>query len=306
MTEERTYNKFIKKTSNSNTLINLTLIIGFIILIVSQVTFFNFMTQQRLRAASPSEPTQVGTTSQNLTLTASNIQLTACADDDLSKAIALVKPSIVNIDVPTKGSSSSSSSMRGGPSAAFDIPSSQSLSSDEETLGSGIIVGNKGYILTCYHLVKDQSDIYVTVFSANKNKYKAQVVETDPANNLALLKIEAGTLLPAATIGNSDLIKITDPVLTLGSPFGFEYTVTRGIISDNKRDMVINGKVYEGLFQTDAAINRGSAGGALISTSGEVIGLTTAIVSESDYYVGISFAIPINKARPLLMKAMWD
>lgn len=306
MTEERKYNKFISKTTNSNKLINITLILGFVILIISQISFFNYMTQQRLRVTATADTVPQGTTSQNLTLTASNIQLTACADDDLANAIALVKPSIVNIDVPINGSSSTPTQRRGGPEATFDIPSTQALASDDETLGSGIIVGNKGYILTCYHLIKDQTDIHVTLFSADKNIYKAQIIEVDPVNDLALLKIEADKLLPAVTIGNSDLIKITDPILTLGSPFGFEYTVTRGIISDNKRDMVINGQLYPGLFQTDAAINRGSAGGALISTGGEVIGITTAIVSESDYFVGISFAIPINKARPLLLKAIWD
>ena len=95
-------------------------------------------------------------------------------------------------------------------------------------------------------------------------------------------------------------------ILTIGSPFGFEHTVTAGIVSDNARSVVIGGTVYRDLFQTDASVNRGSAGGALINSEGEVVGVNTAIASASEYFSGISFAIPINKARPLLLKAIED
>lgn len=305
MTEDKPYNKFIKKPTNSNILINVTLVIGFIILIVSQVSLFNYMTQARLRASNPNDLVQDQTGSQNLTLTSNDIVLTSCEDDDLANAIAIIRPSIVNIDV-VKSNISSQTQRGGRPSTVFDVPSDQALSSDAETLGSGIIVSKNGYILTCYHLIKDSPNVYATVFSAVRKQYKAEIIIVDEENDLVLLKIEADNVLPPATLGNSDLIKNTDIVLAIGSPYGFEHTVTRGIISDNKRDMIIDGRLYTDLFQTDAAINRGSAGGALLSSAGEVIGINTAIVSESEDFIGISFAVPINKARPLLIKAMFD
>ena len=100
------------------------------------------------------------------------------------------------------------------------------------------------------------------------------------------------------------MVRITDTVLAIGSPFGFEHTVTEGIVSDNKRSLAINGTVYEDFFQTDAAVNRGSAGGALINGEGEIVAINTAIASPSGYFSGVSFAIPINRARPLLLKAI--
>ena len=144
----------------------------------------------------------------------------------------------------------------------------------------------------------------MSVFSSVRQIYKAQVVDVDITNDLAILKIESDRPLPAAKLANSDLVKITDSVLAIGSPFGFEHTVTGGIISDNKRSIVVGDIVYKDMFQTDAAINRGSAGGALINGDGHVIGLNIAIASPSGYFSGVSFAIPINKARPLLLKAI--
>jgi len=188
----------------------------------------------------------------------------------------------------------------------FDMPSSGALQANEETLGSGVIVDARGYILTCYHLIKNYPNVYVTVLDANRKTYRADVVDVDIANDLALLKISPDTPIPAAKLANSDMVKITDTILAIGSPFGFEYTVTGGIVSDNKRSIVIDGTVYHNLFQTDAAINRGSAGGALINSEGEVIGVNTAIASTSGYFSGISFATPINKARSLLLKAIED
>lgn len=232
-----------------------------------------------------------------------NLQLTACSDDDLHDAVMLIKPAIVNIDVLSKDVGNAPSS-RGA--VRFDVPSRQALTGNEETLGSGIIVGHRGYILTVYHIVKDYPAVYVTVFSTVRKSYKASVVATDPVQDLALLKIDVDFDLPVAKLGNSDMIKITDPVLTIGSPFSFEYTVTAGIISDNKRSITIDNRTYNEWFQTDAAINRGSAGGALISSDGAVIGINTAIVAGGDYFCGVSFAIPINKARPLLLQAMME
>ena len=292
MAVEKQYNEFIKHPSNSNLLINAGLIVGFIILIVSQLALFRVMAQQRTRLSTAAEDMPVNAVNSDIMLASSDIQLISCSDDDLSDAVATVKPAIVNIDISS--SDVASSSLRGRQSLSFDMPSPQSLKTNQETLGSGIIVDRRGYILTCHHLIKNNPRVYVTVFSSMRKTYKADVVYIDVANDLAVLKINSDSPIPAVRLGNSDLVKITDTVLSIGSPFGFEHTVTGGIVSDNKRSLVIDGRVYQELFQTDAAINRGSAGGALINTEGEVIGINTAIVSASDYFTGISFAIPIE------------
>jgi len=303
MTEKKLYNKFIQHPSNSNILINVSIIVGFSLLIISQILLSRAMTQQQSRA-SASSTTDVSGNAENssVILTSSDIQLVSCSDDDLINAVALVKPAIVNIDVVS--SDVGGSSQRGGPALSFDVPPGQALVSNEETLGSGILIDEKGYILTCYHLIKDNPRVYVTVFAAGRQIYEAEIAGVDAAENLAVLKINPKTNLPAAKLGNSGMVAITDTVLTIGSPFGFEHTVTAGIISDNNRSIIIDGVVYDDLFQTDAAVNRGNAGGALINTEGEVIGINIAIASSSEYFSGVSFAIPINKARSLLFKTV--
>jgi len=290
----------MKKNSTSH-VIMVALVIGFIILIVCQLAFLGLELQQRTRTTNT---VQDGTSSSNITLTASDIQLVSCEDDDLTDAVMAVKRAIVNIDIGP--ADVGSANRRGGPTLSFDMPSSSALATNEETLGSGVIIDARGYILTCYHIIKDYAAVNVSVFSSSsvRQVYKADVVDVDVENDLAVLKIEADRPLPVAKLANSDMVKITDTVLAIGSPFGFEHTVTEGIISDNKRSIVIGDAVYKDMFQTDAAINRGNAGGALINGEGEVVGVNTAIASPSGYFSGVSFAIPINRARPLLLKAI--
>ncbi|MBA7633137.1 hypothetical protein ES703_40699 [subsurface metagenome] len=291
-----------KKHSPIN-VVMVTLVIGFIILIACQLLFFGFEMQERTQTTRTVQDGATGTSSGDITLTASDdIVLVACSDDDLTDAVAAVRRAIVNIDVA--GADVGSSNRRGGPALSFDMPSTAALQTDEETLGSGVIIDARGYILTCYHLIKDYATVNVTVFSSVRQIYKANVVDVDIANDLAVLKIESDRPLPVAKLANSDMVKVTDTILAIGSPFGFEHTVTEGIISDNKRSIVIGNTVYEDMFQTDAAVNRGSAGGALINGEGQVVGVNTAIASPSGYFTGVSFAIPINKARPLLLKAI--
>jgi len=291
-----------KKHSPIN-VVMVTLVIGFIILIACQLLFFGFEMQERTQTTSTVQEGATGTSSGNITLTASDdIMLVACSDDDLTDAVAAVRRAVVNIDVAAGDVGSANA--RSGPPLTFDMPSTAALATDEETLGSGVIVDARGYILTCYHLIKDYATVNVTVFSSVRQIYKANVVDVDIANDLAVLKIESDRPLPAAKLANSDMVKVTDTILAIGSPFGFEHTVTEGIISDNKRSIVIGNTVYEDMFQTDAAVNRGSAGGALINGEGQVVGVNTAIASPSGYFTGVSFAIPVNKARPLLLKAI--
>ena len=291
-----------KKHSPIN-VVMVTLVIGFIILIACQLLFFGFEMQERTQTTSTVQDGAAGTSSGDITLTASDdIMLVACSDDDLTDAVAAVRRAVVNIDVAAGDVGSANA--RKGPPLTFDMPSTAALATDEETLGSGVIVDARGYILTCYHLIKDYATVNVTVFSSVRRIYKANVVDVDIANDLAVLKIESDRPLPVAKLANSDMVKVTDTILAIGSPFGFEHTVTGGIISDNKRSIVIGNTVYEDMFQTDAAVNRGSAGGALINGEGQVVGVNTAIASPSGYFTGVSFAIPINKARPLLLKAI--
>lgn len=290
-----------KKYSPINVVV-VTLVVGFIILIACQLLFFGVEMQQRSRTTSTIQDGSSGVGSGDIALTSSNVQLVSCSDDDLTDAVAAVKRAVVNIDVDR--ADVGSSNRRGGPALDFDMPSTSALQTDEETLGSGVIVDARGYIITCYHLIRDYPKVNVTVFSSVRQIYKANIVDVDIANDLAVLKIESDRPLPVAKLANSDMVKATDTILTIGSPFGFEHTVTGGIISDNKRSIVIGNTVYEDMFQTDAAVNRGSAGGALINSEGQVVGINTAIASPSGYFAGVSFAIPINKARSLLLKAI--
>ena len=293
--------EFERSSSRTNFIIYGSLVVGLIVLLAGQIIVFRVMSQKRSRTAA-SDTADGSLPESGAILTSSVIQFVSCSDDDLPDAVAAVRPAIVNIDVAS--SDVGSSRMRGGPSVAFDIPSSSTLKTNEETLGSGIIVDSDGYVLTCYHLVRDYPIIYVTLFGSNRKTYEAEVVAVDVENDLSVLKINPNSPIPSATLANSDMVKITDAVLAIGSPFGFEHTVTAGIVSDNKRSVVIDGRTYRDFFQTDASINRGSAGGALINTEGEVIGVNTAIASESSAFSGISFAIPINRARSLLFKAI--
>jgi len=224
----------------------------------------------------------------------SNIQL-VCSDETFANAAANVRPSIVSISCKQIVPSGDSSDR-----LIFDDPAPdlQILGG----IGSGIIIDSRGYILTCYHVIKNASDIYIIPFGYEEVRYKANIIARDENLNLAILKINANKALPAATIGDSSLIEVADIVLAIGSPFGLEQSVTHGIISDNKRDLLIKGKIYKEMIQTDAPINRGSSGGPLINVNGEIVGINMAIYSSTGVYNGISFALPVNQAKRLIAK----
>jgi serine protease Do len=163
------------------------------------------------------------------------------------------------------------------------------------SLGSGVIITSDGYILTNNHVVQDASKLTV---SLNKEKYPAKVIGTDPQTDLAVIKIDVKNL-PAATLGNSDNLKIGQWVIAVGNPFELMHTVTAGIISATGRSSIGLAQ-YEDFIQTDAAINPGNSGGALADLDGRVIGINTAISSPSGGNVGIGFAIPINMAKRVM------
>lgn len=165
--------------------------------------------------------------------------------------------------------------------------------------GSGVIISKEGHIVTNYHVVKRASHIEVTL--NNRKEYLAEVIGTDPASDLALLKIEANGL-PFLIFGNSDLMNVGEWVLAIGNPFGLQSTVTAGIVSAKARNIEVSdfNSNIESLIQSDVVINPGSSGGALINEGGELMGINTAIISASGNYEGISFAIPSNVARKVV------
>ncbi len=163
------------------------------------------------------------------------------------------------------------------------------------SLGSGVILTSDGYILTNNHVVHNANKLTVVL---NKKKYHAKVIGTDPQTDLAVIKINVKDL-PAATLGNSDNLKIGQWVIAVGNPFELMHTVTAGIISATGRSSIGLAQ-YEDFIQTDAAINPGNSGGALADLDGRVIGINTAISSPSGGNVGIGFAIPINMAKSIM------
>lgn len=160
--------------------------------------------------------------------------------------------------------------------------------------GSGVIIGSDGYIVTNNHVIEGADNIYVTT---NNNKtYTAKILGTDPATDIALIKIEASDL-PAIEFGNSNQAKVGEWVLAVGNPFNLTSTVTAGIISAKSRNINLlrhdqNTFPIESFIQTDAAVNPGNSGGALINTNGQLIGINTAIASRTGSYTGYSFAVP--------------
>src|SRR5437660_1964415 len=163
----------------------------------------------------------------------------------------------------------------------------------ERSLGSGVIVDKRGYILTNNHVVEQATKIQVQL-SGSTEKYTAKVVGVDEDTDLAVIKIEANKQLPVAKLGNSDGFQVGDWVLAIGSPFGLQATVTAGIVSAKDRESV--GGQFQRFLQTDAAINPGNSGGPLVDMAGQVIGINTAIVTQTTGYQGVGFALPSNTA----------
>jgi serine protease Do len=161
-------------------------------------------------------------------------------------------------------------------------------------LGSGVIVSADGYILTNNHVVDEADDVNVSI-GESSTKYDAKVIGTDALTDLAVLKIEAKNLQPAI-LGDSEQLQVGDVVFAIGNPFGLGLTVTRGIVSALGRGN-LGIEQIEDFIQTDAAINMGNSGGALIDTRGRVIGINTAILSRTGGFAGVGFAIPINLVR---------
>jgi Do/DeqQ family serine protease len=169
------------------------------------------------------------------------------------------------------------------------------------SFGSGVIISEDGYIVTNYHVVEKSDEIQVVL--NDKRTFSAEVIGTDPGTDLALLKVE-GEKLPYIELGNSDLLKVGEWVLAVGNPFNLTSTVTAGIVSAKARNINIlrdqSRYPIESYIQTDAAVNRGNSGGALVNLQGELVGVNSAIISPSGTYSGYSFAIPINLVKKVV------
>ena len=164
----------------------------------------------------------------------------------------------------------------------------------EQSLGSGVIASQDGYILTNNHVVQGADEIKVA-FADGRTVLDAKIVGTDPPTDVAVVKVE-GQKLPVVNLGNSDQLEVGDVVLAVGNPFGVGQTVTMGIVSAKDRSGV--GIVdYEDFIQTDASINPGNSGGALVDIDGRLVGINTAILSRTGGNQGIGFAVPVNLAR---------
>ncbi|MEI7672834.1 MAG: trypsin-like peptidase domain-containing protein [Deltaproteobacteria bacterium] len=195
------------------------------------------------------------------------------------------RPAVISIDAVVAGQSANP----GEPVANF------------ARIGSGVIIDPRGYSLSSLHVVEGASTLKATVYGPTGSlEYPLKIVKADRSSDLALLRIIGDGPFPYATLGDSNSVRTGDVVISIGSPFGFEQSVTSGIISSRNRNLNVGGMVYENLIQTDSSINKGSSGGPLLNATGEVIGINTAIYSSSGQFVGISFAVPINRCFDLL------
>ena len=260
---------------------------GFLILLVSVVSsfftvmiykYFDAPQQVIIRESSPAKYTNY---TDRLFADVAKRQFLSSAPTNFTSAAGVVTPAVVNIRATTEND--------------FDLWGGYGGST-----GSGVIISPDGYIVTNNHVVEDSDDLEITLF--DKRKMVAKVIGTDPSTDLALLKITAERNFPFLQMGNSDSLLVGEWVLAVGNPFNLESTVTAGIISAKGRNINILEDDYsiESFIQTDAAVNPGNSGGALVNTNGELVGINTAIITRSGKYEGYSFAIPVNLAQKII------
>ncbi len=236
---------------------------------------------------------------------------------DFSRLVERAGPAVVNIEAIIGGGKSQRVTQLGGDDDDGD-EDSQMPDGDEEvpeifkrffgqpgmpmpqqprgggtSFGSGFIISPDGFVLTNHHVVDEASEVIVHL--TDRREFKAKVIGSDPTSDVAVLKIEAGNL-PTLQLSDSRNLKPGQWVLAIGSPFGFDHSVTAGVVSGLGRPSLDSSQRYVPFIQTDVAINRGNSGGPLLNTSGEVVGINSQIFSNSGGYMGVSFAIPIEVA----------
>jgi serine protease Do len=173
-----------------------------------------------------------------------------------------------------------------------------------ESVGSGVFVDPRGYVVTNNHVVAGATSMVVTMFNAPQNYLPARMVATDTANDLALLQVSGDGPFPVATLADSSLLEVGDWVLAIGNPFGLGHTVTAGIISAKRSSIVIDGVMYGSIIQTDAPINRGSSGGPLVNLQGKMVGINTAIYAPTGVFNGTGFSIPSNRVGAFVARVL--
>jgi Do/DeqQ family serine protease len=217
---------------------------------------------------------------------------------DFTAASTSATPAVVHIKTKIKGGTVSRKQANPfsdffGDDPFFQFFGGPRVMPDQQASGSGVLMSADGYIITNNHVINGASEIDVTM--TNRKTYKATLIGADPSTDLAVIKIE-GSNFPYMVYGNSDEVKLGQWVLAVGYPLNLDVTVTAGIISAKSRNIAINKSenAIESFIQTDAAVNPGNSGGALINTGGELIGINTAIASPTGSYAGYSYAIPVN------------
>ncbi len=216
---------------------------------------------------------------------------------NFSEAAKLTINAVVHVKTVTSGTSS------GNDIYSFFFGTPYQRRAPVKAAGSGVIISSDGYIVTNNHVIKGADVISVTL---NDNReYTAKLIGADPATDIALIKIEAENL-PVVVYGDSDEINIGDWVLAVGNPFNLTSTVTAGIVSAKARNINILQERYavESFIQTDAAVNPGNSGGALVNTKGELMGINTAIASQTGSFAGYSFAVPVNIVKKIVADLM--
>ncbi len=232
---------------------------------------------------------------------------------DFTKAANAAVPAVVHIKtkIPAKKISNQLPRSRGNEmedwfNQFFNMPFGPQMQPEQRASGSGVIISEDGYIITNNHVVSDggagvADEVSVTL--SNKKTYKARVIGKDASSDIAVLKID-GNGFPFLLYGNSDNVKLGQWVLAIGYPLTLETTVTAGIVSAKGRNIGVNGRQsqtpIESFIQTDAAVNQGNSGGALISTDGQLVGINSAIYAPNGTYAGYSFAIPVNLVKKIV------
>ena len=207
--------------------------------------------------------------------------------------IDMVRPAVISVDAAMKTAQPGANQAGVIDALPNDI--------NFNKIGSGVIIDPRGFVLSSYHVIAGAEALKATVYGpGGATEYPLKLVNADLRTDMALLRIQGPGPFPYAVLGNSDAARTGDMVLAIGSPFGFDQTVTSGMISSRNRTLQIGDTVYENLLQTDSAINRGSSGGPLVNVQGEVIGISTAIFAPTGVFNGIGFAIPINRAAELV------
>lgn len=262
----------------------------YLILIVIVSGLIGYMTatwtvNRRLPAAASSDEIAAIVPTDKKSAPSRRIEVREVAN--LSDAAESALPAVVYVKVTQKARYQQ-------PNSIFDLLFGfAQIPRDQVGLGSGVIIRPDGYIVTNNHVIANADVIEVTL--ENNQVYKARLVGTDPATDIALIKIEAENL-PAVPMGNSDDLRLGEWVLAIGSPYDLRSTITAGIVSAKGRSMPNYDGQYrvESFIQTDAAVNPGNSGGALVNAAGELVGINTSIISLTGSYAGYSFAVPVN------------